>query len=475
MAYKKKLYRYAPRPETGDSHGLQTAEIHQSKSKVQLQKTDAATIERGVRQLLADKVSGNLLGLWLLVPEHLRLGSWDLLVGWSRQPASCVEPRLALQMVHEAALCVTGIRQQRCLAHRGFEILNGLPFIATDTAIHQLLAEHSVREAQNLQIALGKLRYASQHYKHQIIALDPHRMRSCSKRQMPKRSRNAQKRPEKTQQLFFALDVDTYQPIACIIGSSSLTATQGTKDLMQMVTAILPSGALILADTEHFSIDIFNDIGQTPGFDLLIPAPQQPYLMKQIEQIPQRRFQRHWAGYATACIPYNPNRSKVPLYLFVQRNGEQNQHFSYNAFIATNNTERVRQLSSEYPKRWHVEEFFNLEQEMGWRRSGTLNLNIRYARASFALVAQAAVHQLRKRLVAPFSQYTAEHLAQDLFTRLDGDLRVKNDTIIVTYYNAPITQPLKDHLEKLPEKLQIEGVDPRIPWLYNFKLDFRFQ
>jgi hypothetical protein len=378
-------------------------------------------------------------------------------------------------MVHEAALCVTGIRQQRCLTQKGFELLNGLPFIATDTAIHELLAEHTICEAQNLQIALGKLRYASQHYKNQVIALDPHRMRSYSKRQMPKRSIHPQKRPEKTQQLFFALDADTHQPIACTIGSSSITATQGTQGLMQMVTAILPPGALILADTEHFTLDILNEIGQTEGFDLLIPASRQSYRIKQIQQIPESQFQRHWAGYATACIPYPSKRSKVPLFLFAQRNGEQAQHYSYNAFIATDNTERVRQLTSEFPKRWHVEEFFNLEQEMGWRRSGTLNLNTRYARASFALVAQAAVHQLRQRLGPPYLQYTAEHFAQDLFGRLDGDIRVKKDTIIVTYYNAPTVESLKYHFENLPEKLQKEGIDPRIPWLYNFKLDFRFR
>ena len=442
---------------------------------MRIQKADAATIEGEVRQLLADKVSGNLLGLWLLVPEHLRLGSWDLLVAWSRQPSSCLEPRLALQMVHEAALCVTGIRQQRCLTQRGFELLNGLPFIATDTAIHELLAAHTVREAQNLQIALGKLRYASQHYKHQIIALDPHRMRSSSKRQMPKRSINPKKRPEKTQQLFFALDADTHQPIACTIGSASLTATQGTQQLIQMLTAILPPGALILADTEHFTLELINEIGQIPGFDLLIPAAQQPYRIKQIQQIPESHFKRHWAGYATACIPYQPKKINIPLYLFVQRNGEKPQHYFYNAFIATNNTERVRQLTSEFPKRWHLEEFFNLEQQMGWRRSGTLNLNIRYARASFALVAQAAVHQLRQRLGNPYAQYTAEHFAQDLFARLDSDLRVHNDTIIVTYYNAPNVESLKYHYENLPQKLQNQGVDPRVPWLYNFKLDFRFR
>src|ERR1700678_3937395 len=99
--------------------------------------------------------------MWLLVPEHLRLGTWDLLCGWTGQPGNRVEPRLALQLVHEAALCITGIRDRRSLRQRGFELANGLPFLASDVAVHQLLQAHSVADAQNLQIALGKLRRAS--------------------------------------------------------------------------------------------------------------------------------------------------------------------------------------------------------------------------------------------------------------------------------------------------------------------------
>jgi hypothetical protein len=40
--------------------------VHQDRRE----KLDQLSVERGVRQLLADKVSGNLVGLWLLVPEH---------------------------------------------------------------------------------------------------------------------------------------------------------------------------------------------------------------------------------------------------------------------------------------------------------------------------------------------------------------------------------------------------------------------
>ena len=44
-----------------------------------------------------------------------------------------------LQLIHEAALCSTGVRQQRVLSQRGFELANGLPFVASDVAIHALL------------------------------------------------------------------------------------------------------------------------------------------------------------------------------------------------------------------------------------------------------------------------------------------------------------------------------------------------
>ena len=150
-----------------------------------------------MRQLLADKVSGNLVGLWLLIPEHLRLGTWDLLCGWSGQPGERAEPRLALQLIHEAALCTTGVRQQRVLSQRGFELANGLPFVASDVAIHCLLGDHTVAEAQRLQVALGQIRRASGDYAGKLLAIDPHRTRSYSKRQMRRWRDDQRSRPFK--------------------------------------------------------------------------------------------------------------------------------------------------------------------------------------------------------------------------------------------------------------------------------------
>jgi len=146
------------------------------------------------RHIEADKVSGDLAGAWLLVAEHLRLGTWDLLCGWTRQPAERVEPRLALQLVHEAAVCTTGIRAERTLHRRGgFELLNGLPFVATDIAIHEMLGQRSVADCERLQVALGAHNAAYLFYGFAALAsglLKQHPSHAQHQRQKPNRGWN---------------------------------------------------------------------------------------------------------------------------------------------------------------------------------------------------------------------------------------------------------------------------------------------
>ena len=55
-------------------------------------------------------------------------------------------------------------RSGTSLSQKGFEIANGLPLVASDQAIHDLLDAHTVKQAQRLQIALGQWRRATGHF-----------------------------------------------------------------------------------------------------------------------------------------------------------------------------------------------------------------------------------------------------------------------------------------------------------------------
>ena len=417
--------------------------------------------------------------MWLLIPEHLRLGTWDLLRGWTGKSAERVEPRLALQLVGESALCVAGLRRRRCLTQKGFELANGLPFVASDQAIHTLLAAHTIEQAQALQVALGQLRRASGHFAGQLLAVDPHRMRSYSKRQMPRRKDKDEGQALKMAQTFFCLDADTGQPLAFTIGSAARTATQATPGLLEMVRQILQPDPerkpLVLVDCEHFCAELVDQIAAGGVFDLLGPIPRRQECGRQLAQLDPSLFTRRWAGFATATQPYRMRQGQRDYHQIIQRTGERADEYQYKAFLATRPGGQTEALTQDYPKRWHIEEFYNTDQPHGWDRAGTQNLNIRYGHMTMALIAQTAIHQFRERLGDPWRTCDAKHMAHDLFEGLEGDVRVHDDTIFVTYYNAPNPERLRQHYEGLPAKLARDHIDPHVPWLYNFKLDFCFR
>jgi hypothetical protein len=440
------------------------------------------SVERQVRQSLAQKVSGTLLGIWLLVAEDLRLGTWDLVRSWSG-PSSpeALPPRLALHLIHEAALCRPSLRWERSLRHKGFELANGLPFLPTDAAIHQLLNAHTCQEAYQLQSRLGRLRRASGHLPGRLLALDPHRLLSHSQRDMVQRRPKANAPATKLSQSFFLLDADTSQPVCLVLASSARTAPQASVQLLQLARDILGAelspAPLIVADVELYGAEMLDLVRTVPGWDLLVPMRSTRQLQEQYRQIPPERFTPHWAGFATAQNTFQPEGSTLaqPCYRYLQRTGERPADYHFKAFACTAARPEVPALTQDFPARWHIEEFFRFDQDLGWNRAGTLNLNIRLGQMSLALLAQTLIHQLRQRLGTPYRQWDSPHFARDFFSGLDGDLRVVGDTILVTYYNAPQAHLWKQHFEGLPAQLEKQNVNPRIPWLYDFKLDFRFK
>jgi hypothetical protein len=312
------------------------------------------------------------------------------------------------------------------------------------------------------------------------LALDPHRLVSYSKRDMLQRRPAAGQAAIKQAQTFFLLDGGTRQPLCLANASGGRSLATATQELLQLAQQILPATTerpLLVADVEHFTVELLDHVHQNTPFDLLVPLRQTAEWQHHCRALPESAFTRHWAGLAIATEPFQPRRTTVsePYWRYIQRTGETPATYHFKGFCCTRLRPDVATLTADFPRRWQIEEFFRFEQDLGWKRAGTLNLQVRAGQMSLALVTQTLIHQLRQRLGAPFDQWEAQHLAKHLFSGLEGDLRIDHDTIVVTYYNASNAELWKKHFADLPRQLEKEGVDPRIPWLYNFKLDFRFK
>jgi len=449
----------------------QPVEIVQTKRKTITVRQTPSGNERGVREMLARKVSGSCAGMWLLIPELQRLGAWQLLKGWTGGDDRDLDPRIALHMVCESALCTPRVRRKNSLSHQGFSLAAGLAGLISDRQVHRLCEARTIGQARQLLIQLGWQRGLLGHYQGQVVAVDPHRMISRSQRVMAKKKKHPDRPAQKMLQTFFSVCTRTGQPLTAYIGSTGMPTGLATQTLIEDTGRILPQQMLLVADKEHFTRRLLEGVADRPNMNLLVPGLHFTRVKTSLESMSYRRVS---AGVAIGETSFRFAGGQREFRLLGQRTGERPADYQYQGFVTTSGKDPIELLCRDYPDRWSVEEFFHFENKMGLTRAGTLNLNIRYGKLALAMIAQAATYQLRQTLHSAYRSWNAEHLAREILGWADGDIRVKDDTIVVTFYgNHNHIDP--SCYENLPRILQAEGVDPRISWLYNFKLDFRFK
>jgi hypothetical protein len=80
---------------------------------------------------------------------------------------------------------------------------------------------------------------------------------------------------------------------------------------------------------------------------------------------------------------------------------------------------------------------------------------------TLALLAQAALHQLRQRLGEPAVHWRAFHLAKSLFAGMDGEIRVHGDTIGVTFKTRPRPENFGPIMKICPPNWKPKGSNQR--------------
>jgi hypothetical protein len=413
------------------------------------------------------------MGLWLLIPEYQKLGTWDIVKQLFDKSNQLFAPRIGMQLINESALGVNRIRARGSLANQGFSVANGLSFLASDETVHSILDSCTIEDYQTTQQQIIQLRALHGHYSNEhVYAIDPHRISSATKRIAPIKKKKVDLPGTKVLQTFFCVDAITGQPLGFINGSSGKNCSAATLQLMGVLQKAGITEGLFLADKEHFTLEIGEWFANNKNFDILMPAP---YIEKIRSVYKTLAYTRNWAGYATAETDFHFNNSKEKFRLIVQRQGEVEGNYTYKGFLTTSQKDIIELLTDQYPNRWTVEEFFNFEQALGWNNASTHNLNIKYGKQTLALLAQAATNQIKNKLPQEFKSNTAESFAKNILTNMEGDIKVKDDKIIVTYYGGHEKLNLKTHFENIEQQLINQGINPNIPWLLDYKLDFRFK
>ena len=79
---------------------------------------------------------------------------------------------------------------------------------------------------------------------------------------------------------------------------------------------------------------------------MLAPAKKKEVIEKAAEALPPGAFTRRCAGYATTKTTYHLKNSTCgPYYLFIQRNGECEDEYSFDAFLCTDDRNEMEKMA----------------------------------------------------------------------------------------------------------------------------------
>ena len=280
--------------------------------------------------MLSKKVSGTTVGMWLLIPGLLKLGAWDILKAWTGKSDIDIEPRIALQLVNESALCVNRIRKKNSLGHQGFQLLNGMSRLVADEQVHLLLNSHTMKDTHNMMLNLGIQRKLSGHYKGDLIAIDPHRIISSSRRVMAKKKKKPNAPSQKMLQTFFSVSSETGQPIMATMSSTGMPTTKASLSLISTTDKIIKAPSLLIADKEHFTNELFENVSNNRNLNLLTPAPNTQRVKNILKTLEYTKLR---AGFAIAETYFYFDGQSTKHRFLAERLGEKD--YRYSGFLTT--------------------------------------------------------------------------------------------------------------------------------------------
>ena len=132
------------------------------------------------------------------------------------------------------------------------------------------------------------------------------------------------------------------QPPRCVVRVN--LRTPGTflylpSALIDRLAAILPVDCLLIADVEHFTMQLLKHLSGYKKFSFLIPRSK---IKNMLQKLPAMTFTPMWAGYAVGEGNYQPSAAHQVMRQIVQRTGETKADYAYKAFVTNSQMPAAR-------------------------------------------------------------------------------------------------------------------------------------
>jgi len=430
-------------------------------------------IEHDVTALLRRGLTTTSAGGFFLIPYLLQLGAFDLVASLGPpKPEGFPKESLALGLVFESIFGYTaGIRSVDTVSRADFGLLAGLPFLPSPSTQYRFLQAVSCHNALDFQVTLGKRLVALGHITPgQPINVDAHNIKTYSRKAMKQSFITQEAHYGKAIRTFYTQVQTSKKPLIALAAYSGATVSQSTRQLATLTRTILERDFLMVADKEWYCGQLIQDLHAQYGIDVLTPIKASSKRQAEFEAVPLDQYdQTVWGQIATLYTTMIHVDGPLRMLLKKRRNGQ------YFALITPACDMSAETAMPTYTKRWRIENFFAENTFLGMNRLPSLNLNAIQTMLSLRLLAFHAVDNFRYDLGPAYQKKSPELIHREFIDGVQGRVQLRGNRIEISIYGFKHETAAAALLSNLDAKLEKAGVDPRIPWLGNRRLRFKFQ
>jgi hypothetical protein len=406
------------------------------------------------------------------MPYLLQLGVFDLVASLGPpKPDGLPKESLALGLVFESIFGYTaGIRSVDTVSRADFGLLAGLPFLPSPSTQYRFLQAVSCHSALDFQVTLGKRLVTLGHITPgQPVNVDAHNIKTYSRKAMKPSFITQEAHYGKAIRTFYTQDQASKKPLIALAAYSGTTVSQSTRQLATLTRTLLERDFLMVADKEWYCGQLIQDLHAQYGIEVLTPIKSSPKRQAEFEAVPLEQYdQTVWGQVATLYTTMIHFDGPLRMLLKKRRNGQ------YFALITPACDMTAQTAMPTYTKRWRIENFFAENTFLGMNHLPSLNLNAIQTMLSLRLLAFHVVDNFRYDLGPAYQKKSPELIHREFIGGVQGRVQLRGNLIEISIYGFEHEAAAAALLANLDAKLKKAGVDPRIPWLGNRRLRFKF-
>ncbi len=451
----------------------ETIEVLDSGLKPKRIEITRQSVQAELESLLRRGFTTSHAGGFFFIPYLQELDLYGALGELSAPKATGIPTeKVALQLIWEPLFgYVKGIRTVDPVSQADFGVLSGLPFICSVSTEYRFLAESTTERNEAFQKHLGKRLVHLDYVTGDVLNMDGHSIKLFSRKEMKASYLSKDKTYGKAIRTFYTQDQASKKPLFVKVAYSGATVAQVTPQLVEANKEILGGPFLTVNDKEWFIGSLLDQLDKIHGIQVLLPLKRTAKRIREMEAIPFEEFKYRYENRPIARLVTELDGFTGQMKLFVKRNGDG----TFFALITNKKYFRAARAMEIYRKRWRIENFFNENGFLGLDRLPSLELNAIQTALSLKLVSFHLVDNFRKNLPKPFSTMKPESIYQHFIQGVQGKVQLKKNKVQVDIYGFQHRDAVAPLFKRLEQKLTVQNIDPRCPWLNDHVLSFSFK